>query len=89
MHIMKALVSVRPMVVLLFQVLLLRRGTYKSDFCTNIVAEAKDGQYARVAGLGQPYDAVLLPFACQIGARARDSVRVRLPAGQLNPGDST
>ena len=63
------MVSVRPMVVLLFQVLLLRRGTYKSDFCTNIVAEAKDGQYARVAGLGQPYDAVLLPFARQISEK--------------------
>ena len=49
---MKALVSVRPMVVILFQVLLLRWGTNKSKFCTNIVAEAKDGQDARVAGLG-------------------------------------
>ena len=49
---MKALVSVRPMVVVLFLRILLRRGTNKSDFCTSIVAEAKDGQDARVAGLG-------------------------------------
>ena len=49
---MKALVSVRPMVVILFQVLLLRRGTNKLDFCNESVAEVKDGQDARVAGLG-------------------------------------
>ena len=40
------------MVVILFQVLLLRWGMNKSDFCTNIVAEVKDGQDARVADLG-------------------------------------
>ena len=28
------------------------RGTNKSDFCTDVVAEAKDGQDARVAGFG-------------------------------------
>ena len=33
---MKALVSVRPMVVILFQVLLLRWGTNKSDFCNEM-----------------------------------------------------
>ena len=77
---MKALVSVRPMVVILFQVLLLRWGTNKSDFCNEGAVEAKEGTRCARGGLG---GSPMTPFCCLLRAR---SVRAReIPCGSDRP----